>query len=108
MIARDWPVPCVVVDVTDFDTMTAAPVGGGVQLGKKSPTVLQPSRDVAEREALRLAARNPGRHFLVLEACIVARAVKVPTHITLGGKVVAESLRPSLIALADDPNALPF
>lgn len=105
-MSLDFCTPCVVIDVTDMDEMTNFH-GGGKQLGKKAPTVLQLSRDIAEREALRLSARNPGRQFIVLEAVAVARAVRTPTHMTLGGRVVAEAMRPMLVKLASDDTA-PF
>lgn len=107
-MSRPQSMPCLVLDAGSFDEWAAHFSGGSrIPLGK-SPTVLHLSREVAEAEAKRLAARFPGRPFLILEARVIAATVKVPTHITLGGKVVAESQRPALIDLADDPDALPF
>ena len=100
--------PCLVVDVTDFEHFESHLAGGAMLPANRRPTVLQRSREAAEAEAKRLAGRFPGRVFLVLEAQVLATTIKVPTHITLGGKVVAESARPALVDLADDPDALPF
>lgn len=100
--------PCLVVDVTDFQHWGTHHSGGSLVPGDCRPTVLHLSRQVAELEAKRLAAAHPSRTFCVLEAAVLAACVRVPTHITLGGKVVKESQRPMLIDLADDPNALPF
>lgn len=100
--------PCLVLDATSFEEWDMHHTGGSSIPPGKNPTVMHMSREVAEAEAKRLAARNPGRGFLVLEARVVAATVKVPTHMTLGGKVVAEHAVPMLIDLADDPDALPF
>lgn len=100
--------PCLVVDMTGYEKFDSHFSGGSRIPARQAPTVLHASREVAEKEALRLAARFPGRGFVVLEATVVAQTCKVPTHVTLGGKVVAEQDRAMLIDLADDPDALPF
>ena len=100
--------PCMVVDLTGVEKWDSHFSGGARVPARQVPTVLHSSREVAEKEALRLAARFPGRGFVVLEATVVAATCKVPTHVTLGGKVVAEQDRAMLIDLADDPDALPF
>lgn len=100
--------PCLVVEVSDFDEWPSHHSGGARVPGRCMPTVLHLSREVAEQEAKRLAAKMPGRVFLILEAQLLATTVKVATHITLGGKVIAESQRAALVDLADDPDALPF
>lgn len=103
-----FPMPCLVVDMTGVEKWDTHHSGGARVPARQQPTVLHSSREIAEREALRLAARFPGRGFVVLEATVLAATCKVPTHITLGGKVVAEQNRALLIDLADDPDALPF
>lgn len=72
----------------------------------RRPTVLHPSREIAEAEALKLIASNPGRCFVIFEANQAAVSVEVPTHITLGGKVVAKRDMPTLVNYGEDD--LPF
>ena len=67
----------------------------------RQPSVLHPSREVAEAEALKLSAEHPGRMFAVFELALAATTTKVPTHITLGGKVVAERYVPSLVEIGE-------
>ena len=72
----------------------------------RQPSMLHPSREVAEAEALKLSAAHPGRCFVVVEASVAATTVEVPTHITLGGKVVAKRDLPTLANFGAD--VIPF
>lgn len=75
----------------------------------RRPTVLQANREVAERECVRLAGLHPGSRFMVFEAVAVGITTKVPTHTTLGGKVVAERSFPTLVHIKDDDtDEIPF
>ncbi|MCU7371581.1 hypothetical protein PEC18_12160 [Paucibacter sp. O1-1] len=94
-----WPSPCLIVDVTDVDQWSVAPHGGKVIPVGKRPTVLVPSRALAETEAKRLAGTSPRRRFAIFEACLLATTVKVPTHITVGGAVVADREAPHLVEI---------
>lgn len=95
-----WPNPCLIVDVTDVEEWSVSkPAGGEVIPVPKRPSVLQASRARAEIEAKRLAGAHPGRRFAIFEACLVATTVKVPTHITVGGQVVAEHQVPHLVEI---------
>ena len=81
--------PCMVLDVTDHDQW--APFRGCHRIPEDCrPTVLHPSKEVAEQEALRLASAHPERMFAILEVVTATRTVKVPTHVTLGGQVFAD------------------
>lgn len=100
--------PCLIVNLAGVEKWDTHHSGGARLPVRQVPTVLHSSSDVAEAEALRLAARFPGHGFVVFKATVVASTCKVPTHVTLGGKVVAEQDRAMLIDLADDPDALPF
>ena len=84
--------------------------GGGTRVipPVRRPTVLQPDRETAEREALRLARVHPGARFVVFEAVAAGITVKVPTHTTLGGKVVAEGDVPTLVHFKDEDDGIPF
>jgi hypothetical protein len=97
-MSAEWPAPCLIVDVTGVDDWTSVR-GRPVMPLDKRPTVLQPSRSAAELEAKRLAGEHPGHRFAVFEACIVSTTVTVPSHITLGGRVVAERQVPHLIEI---------
>lgn len=70
------------------------------------PTVLHPSREVAEAEALRLTLAHPGRQFAVFEAVSAGHTYKVATHITLGGQVVQEQLVAKVVQIGEDE--IPF
>lgn len=84
---------CVVVDVTDFDQWPTHYGSTVIAVGKR-PTVIQPDRETAEREAVRLAQANPGHRFAVFTFAGVVETTTVPTHITLGGKVVSTTTKP--------------
>ena len=72
------------------------------------PTVLHPSREVAEQEALRLASAHPSRMFAILEVVTATRTVKVPTHVTLGGQVFADRNLARLMQVGDGRDDVPF
>jgi hypothetical protein len=92
--------PCVIIEVSDADQWEPRH-GCKVIPSIRQATVLHPSREVAEAEAMRLQARRPGRLFAVFEAVSAATSAKVPTHITLGGAVVAERQMPTLVELGE-------
>ncbi|MBL8370033.1 MAG: hypothetical protein JNK28_01440 [Burkholderiaceae bacterium] len=71
------------------------------------PTVVQPDRETAEREALRLAREHPGKTFVVFQASVGAVGRRVPSHITLGGQVVREHIVTELADIEGDQD-IPF
>lgn len=96
---------CVILEVSGSDQWP--PFRGCRRIAPDDrPTVLHPSREIAEAEALRLTRAHPGRLFVVFEAVTAGHSVKVPTHITLGGAVVAEQWMPSLVQIG--PDDIPF
>jgi len=74
----------------------------------RRPTMLQPSRIIAEQEALRLARELPGRKFVVFEAVATSVEAEIPTHITLGGEVVQKRRQVGIAQLEDPDSDLPF
>ncbi|MFP5473068.1 MAG: hypothetical protein ACLGJD_05460 [Gammaproteobacteria bacterium] len=94
---------CVVIAVAKPEEWPRAPGGGRRIPAGRVCTVLQPSREVAEAEALRLAIQHPESDFVVMEAVAVARHQPVPTHVALGGRVIAS--RPG--AVLTTPLCLP-
>jgi hypothetical protein len=76
----------------------------------RRPTVLQPDVETAERECLRLAREHPGARFVVFKAVSAGITAKVPSHTTLGGKVVAEKDVATLVQFSadEDPDEIPF
>ena len=99
--------PCVVIDVTEHSAW--APFKGCHRIPDDCrPTVLHPSREVAEQEALRLATAHPDRMFAIFEVTGATRTVKVPTHVTLGGRVFAERNLPRLMHVGDGRDDVPF
>lgn len=100
--------PCLILDVTDCENWPKHHAGGSFIPAGRAPSVLQTTRDVAEQEALRLAGRHPGHSFVVLEARVVATAVKVPTHVTVGGTVFAARQMPMLMDVIHTAEIPPF
>lgn len=93
--------PCLILEISDAEGW--APFRGCRRIADiRRPSVLHPSREVAEAEALRLSGAHPDRTFAVFELAVAATSVKVPTHITLGGQVLAERHIASLVILGDD------
>lgn len=106
---------CLILDVTDRDAWQQIhAIGEGPQRIPefRRPTVLQADRATAEKEVQRLAQEHPGRRFVVFQAVAVGTTVEVPTHVTLGGKVVASRHQPTLALLGpearDEEDDLPF
>lgn len=97
----------MVLDVTEHDQW--APFRGCHRIPEDCrPTVLHPSREVAEQEAPRLASAHPERIFAILEVVTATRTVKVPTHVTLGGQVFAERNLARLMQVGDGRDDVPF
>lgn len=82
--------------------------GGCVVPAQRRPSMLQPSRETAEQEALRLARSHPGHRFVVFQACSAAITVKVPSHITVAGQVFAERAVPTLVDVGEPAEEVPF
>lgn len=96
---------CLILETSWYDRSTSDRLQKVPPL--HAPTVVQPDRETAEREALRLAREHPGKTFVVFQACIAAVGRRVPSHITLGGQVVREHIVPALTAIEGDQD-IPF
>lgn len=102
--------PHLIVEVSDATAWEDAPRAGPwakVIPTDRRPTILQQDRETAEREALRLAGEHPGRRFVVFAPIAVGVTAKVPTHVSVSGKVILERSVPAL-ATIDNPNEIPF
>lgn len=99
--------PCLILEISDAENWQPFRGCRRIAAGRQ-PSVLHPSREIAEAEALRLSAASPGRTFAIFELSGAATSVKVPTHITLGGKVVAERDMPSLVEVGEFDDLIPF
>ena len=97
--------PCVILEMSGAEGWNKSR-GCRVIPALRQATMLHPSRLIAEAEALRLSAAYPGCRFAVFEAAAVAVAVEVPTHITVGGQVIASHWVPTLAELGEQD--LPF
>jgi hypothetical protein len=97
---------CLILDITEaplWQLVHAIGDTGPRRIPQRNcPTVLQPDRATADKEALRLASCHPGRQFVVFEPVAQAMTVKVPTHVTLAGKVVSERHQVCLAAVKPD------
>lgn len=71
---------CVIINVTDYmewwaiDARNLAAEKFVPIPDSKRPTVLQPDRETAEKEAARLVAANPGSRFAVFECVGIVKA----------------------------------
>jgi len=74
------------------------------------PTVLQTDREAAERELMRLAKSYPRRTFILFEPAAKGVTIKVPTHATIAGRVVAERVETLLVKIQEQDldDDLPF
>lgn len=102
--------PCLILDVTDaFEAITGVYGVSGCERipADRRPTVLQPDREEAEKEALRLAARFPGRRFAVFAAAALAQTIDVPTHVSISGQVLVAGKSASLAKIGPD-DEVPF
>lgn len=116
MTADTSDLPCLVVDCTEVDRWPnrfGEPAAGLVPRPRripagKAPTILQPTREMAEGEAKRLAREHIGRRFVVFQAVAVGTRVEIPTHINLRGETLARRLEPVVLQLGDAPDEIPF
>lgn len=74
----------------------------------RRPVALQPSRQVAEQEARRLAERHPGRRFVVFEPVLVGMTVEVPSHVNLRGEVKLSRRVATVMPIDDGTLEIPF
>lgn len=101
-------IPCLILDVTDaMDQAPGRPTGCELIPSEKRPTVLQPDRETADREVVRLARMNPGRRFAVFEACAMGITIDVPTHISITGEVILTGKQAVLVRV-DEDDGVPF
>lgn len=100
--------PCLIVDVTDaWNQAPYRPEGCELIPHESRPTVKQPDRATAEKEALRLAGQFPSRRFAIFEAVAMASTVEVPTHVSLDGKAIFRGRMP-VLAFVDVDDGVPF
>lgn len=98
--------PCIIIEISDIDTWPVAH-GGGRRLPEDNrPTVLQPDRDTAEKEAKRLARLSPNKRFCILEAQVVATTIEIPSHVTVSGEVWSTRREAVIVTMAE--NEVPF
>lgn len=97
--------PCLILNVTLLDNWQQRHGGHAIPEIRR-PSFLQPTREIAEAEALRLNEAHPGHHFVVFEARSMSRTVKVPTHVSITGQVLLEGNQPQLVAI--DDGDIPF
>jgi hypothetical protein len=109
------PTPCLIVDCTEAYSwpgrhgcarLQAVPMPQQIPAGKR-PTILQPSREIAEAEVKRLALAYPERRFVVFEAAAACTTVTVPTHTTINGRPWGERRVAVLMDIGED-DGIPF
>lgn len=97
----------VIIDVSDSGNWDSRYAGVAQAIPpKKRPTVLQGNRAHAEAECLRLQRAHPRGQFVLFTATYAAVLVEQPTHVTLGGVVVASERHARLASLGEEP--IPF
>lgn len=92
---------CLIVDVTDLDDYPDHFGGGHCLPLRWRPTVVQAGRATADREALRLAKAHPDRRFFVFEAVAAGLTIKVPTHVSISGRVLVEGSTAALVQIGE-------
>lgn len=95
----------LILDMADSNNWTSGPHTLARIPPEKRPTVLQESRDVAEREALRLQAAHPSGRFVLFQAVAVTVSVVSPTHVNLKGEPL---LTEKVARLATLDDGVPF
>lgn len=99
----------LVIDGADLDSWERHHSGGLIIPASKRPTVLQVSRDAAEREALRLAKGNIGGLFVVYAPVAIAKRTPVATHVNLRGEVLQTRNEARLLLIGGGPeDEIPF
>ncbi|QIL81750.1 hypothetical protein G7047_18880 [Diaphorobacter sp. HDW4A] len=92
--------PCLILDIACAEYWL--PFKGCRRIEPSNqPTVLHPNREVAEAEALRLAAAHPGRRFAVFEIMTAATTIRVPTHVSISGKVICDRPMAQLMMVSE-------
>lgn len=102
--------PHLIVEMSEAHQWDGAPQAGRwakVVPADRRPTILQQDRETAEKEALRLAGEHPGKRFVVFAPIAAGVTAKVPTHVSISGKVIVERSVPALGSI-DDLNEVPF
>lgn len=113
------PMPCLIVECSEAEAWPSLYTGEPPRFGTtgpvripqaRQPAILQPDRETAEREAMRLAqTKGAGKVFVIFEAVAAARMVTVHSHTTLGGKLTGEQLLPRVLDLGEDNlDEIPF
>ncbi len=74
----------------------------------RRPVALQPSRKIAEAEALRLAERHPGKRFAVFAPVLVGMTVEVPTHVNFRGEIKLSRRQAAVVGVDDGEAEIPF
>lgn len=112
------PTPCLIVECSDVEVWPSLFTGEPPRFGTtgpvripqgRQPAILQPSLEVAEEEAKRLAStKGAGKVFVIFQAVAAARMVTVHSHTTLGGKLTGEQLVPRVLDLGEFDDSIPF
>lgn len=97
----------LILDGADLDGWTRHHGGGVLIPLHKRPTVLQATREAAEREALRLAQHASGV-FVVFAPVALAKRLPEATHVNLRGEVLRTVNVAKLLNIGDPSDEPPF
>lgn len=78
----------VVIEISDAEALWAPHLRclqARVIPADRRPTVLHPTGEIAEREAMRLEGLHPHGRFLVFGCCSQAVRVEIRTHVNIHG-----------------------
>ena len=100
----------LILDGGELDNWERHHSGGVLIPVGKRPTVLQPDRARAEREALRLCSEHMGGLFVVFAPVALAKRVPEATHVNLKGEVLRTHNVARLLTIGepDDDRDIPF
>lgn len=100
----------VILDMAESHEWSTAPISQEAPLRipeRKRSTMVQCSREVAEREALRLQEAHPDGRFVLFQATHVTCLLDAPTHVNLAGQTIF-SRKVARLAEVHDADAIPF
>lgn len=95
----------LILEASELDHWEPHPSGARLIHANRRPTMLQPDRDTAEREALRLARAHPQGLFVLFAPVAMAKRVPEATHVNLRGEVIRHAGVVRLLVIGDQ---IPF
>jgi hypothetical protein len=99
----------LILDMADAGNWFNGPVATSLMRipPEKRPTVVQQSREVGEKEVVRLQTAHPQGRFVLFQAVAKSTLVSMPTHVNLRGEPLFHERIARLVEI-HDAEAIPF